>query len=131
MSAATSNPNCVVLGQLSYDKNIETVASSRFLVSLTTSDGAPLSVLEAMAVGTIPILSDTEPNREWVVHGQNGFLVPLNDPLAAKQILAQALNLDPISSRQFIKRNREIIFDRGLLSKNMRSVSAILNQLTS
>ena len=56
---------------------------SGFYISMTESDGASLSLMEAMAVGAIPVVSDIEPNREWVKNGVNGVLVPLDDEAVA------------------------------------------------
>ena len=43
------------------------------------SDGTSLSLLEAMACGLPIIATSITANREWIVHGLNGFLVEPND----------------------------------------------------
>lgn len=57
-------------------------------VSTSLSDGTSASLLEAMALGIPPIVTDIEGNREWIVNNWNGFLVPPNDPrsLAEKAV---------------------------------------------
>ena len=50
-------------------------ARARWYVSLPRSDSVAVSVLEAMAYGCLPILSDLPANRELVRHGHNGWLV--------------------------------------------------------
>lgn len=49
---------------------------SRSKVFLSTSEweGMPVSVIEAMSFGVVPVLSDCEGNRDMVNHGSNGFL---------------------------------------------------------
>jgi glycosyltransferase involved in cell wall biosynthesis len=126
---AAEIPGCQNLGTMPYEQNIETVASGRFLLSLTTSDGASLSVMEAMALGVIPVLSDTEPNREWVVHGENGFLIPLNDLDRAVETFSQVLRLSPEREKQMAEKNKAIILERGSLSRNMKRVSVRLKDL--
>ncbi len=49
---------------------------ARWYLSLPTSDSVSVSVLEAMAHGCVPILSDLPANRELVRHGDNGLIVP-------------------------------------------------------
>jgi glycosyltransferase involved in cell wall biosynthesis len=43
-------------------------------LSASHSDGTSISLLEAMACGTPPIISDIPGNQEWVVPGLNGWL---------------------------------------------------------
>lgn len=122
---------CEILEPLPYEENIARVASSRFLVSLTKSDGASLSVMEAMAVGTIPILSDIAPNAEWVTHGENGFLIPPNNIPAAAEIFKTALSLSGDQQKSMIDKNRLLIAERGSLSRNMKRVSDQIVKLRS
>jgi glycosyltransferase involved in cell wall biosynthesis len=107
------------LGSQPYDKNIELVAASRFLLSWTWTDGTPTSVIEAMAVGTIPIVSDTAPNREWVEDGVNGILVPLDDLPALYRKVEEALHLPESKIQQMVARNKLIVQERASLKTNM------------
>jgi glycosyltransferase involved in cell wall biosynthesis len=50
-------------------------ARAQWYLSLPLSDSVAVSVLEAMANGCIPILSDLPANRELVRHGENGVLL--------------------------------------------------------
>lgn len=120
---------CEIRQPLPYEENIAQVALARFLVSLTKSDGASLSVMEAMAVGTIPILSDIAPNREWVNHGENGFLIPPNNVAVACDIFKAALSLSLDQQKAMIVKNRSLISERGSLSRNMRRVSEQIKKL--
>lgn len=127
--AANKIAGCELVGTMPYKENIGVVAESRFLVSLTSSDGASLSVMEAMAVGTIPIVSDIEPNREWIEHGVNGFLIPLDNPAEAVKRFQTALKLSKADQDKIIKKNKKIISARGSLSKNMNRVGEVFHDL--
>lgn len=48
---------------------------SMISLSITTHDGTPNTLIEAMACGCFPIAGDIESIREWIVPGVNGFLV--------------------------------------------------------
>jgi len=48
-------------------------------VSVPSSDGNPLSVMEALACGCVPVLSDLPSLHEWVTGGKEGLYVPLGD----------------------------------------------------
>jgi len=51
-------------------------ARARWYVSVPRSDSVSVSVLEAMAHGCIPLLSDLPANRELVRDGVNGLVLP-------------------------------------------------------
>ena len=51
-------------------------ARARWYVSVPRSDSVSVSVLEAMAHGCIPLLSDLPANRELVRDGSNGLILP-------------------------------------------------------
>ena len=51
-------------------------ARARWYLSVPRSDSVSVSVLEAMAHGCIPLLSDLPANRELVRDGANGLIVP-------------------------------------------------------
>lgn len=114
-----SLPNVRHLGVLPYRSNIDTVARSRFYLSLTSSDGASLSLMEAMALGAIPIVSDIAPNREWVTDGRNGFLLKVGDPDGSARTIEKILSVSEEKCANMRDQNRRIIGERGSLTVNM------------
>lgn len=65
---------------------------SRIAMGLSISDGSPNSMLEAMIMGALPIQSDTVSTREWIKHGENGLLVPAEDPEAVAAAIRLAIS---------------------------------------
>lgn len=61
-------------------------AAARWYLSLPTSDSVAVSVLEAMAQGCIPVLSDLPANRELVQDGDNGLILADGEPLRAERL---------------------------------------------
>ena len=49
-------------------------------------------MLEAMVMGAFPIQSDTVSTAEWITHGDNGLLVPAEDPVAIAAAIRRALS---------------------------------------
>lgn len=66
------------------------LAQADIMVSPTTHDGTPNSLLEAMAVGLFPVAGRLESTSEWVTHGGNGLLVDPTDPESIAAAIAQA-----------------------------------------
>lgn len=63
-------------------------ARARWYLSLPESDSVSVSVLEAMAHGAVPLLSDLPANRELVRDGENGRIVPGGRLLAPQDLAA-------------------------------------------
>jgi len=65
------------------------LANADFFVLSSVSEGIALTLLEAMAVGLPAVATDVGGNREVVVHGETGYLVPSgSDEALAEAMLA-------------------------------------------
>ena len=85
------------VGRLSAQQQAAHYARAQWYLSQPESDSVAVSVLEAMAYGCIPLLSDLPANRELVQDGHNGWIVPAGGidlsravPLALPPLQAQA-----------------------------------------
>jgi glycosyltransferase involved in cell wall biosynthesis len=67
---------------------------SRIAISSGLTDGTPNAMLEAMIMGAFPVQSDTISTAEWIDDGQNGFLIPPEDPQAIAGAIRKALTDD-------------------------------------
>jgi len=63
-------------GWVDKETNSEYYSRARVFVSIPESDATSISLLEAMATGCIPVVSNLPANLEWIVPGLNG-LVPV------------------------------------------------------
>jgi glycosyltransferase involved in cell wall biosynthesis len=68
------------------------------LPSLT--EGLPVSVLEAMAASKPVVASDVGGNKEVVIHGETGLLVPPRDSRALAEAIHTIVS-DPVLGRRF------------------------------
>ena len=59
-------------------------------LSVTSHDGTPNTLLEAMACGCFPIAGDLASLREWIQDGENGLLVPAGDEDALANAVIKA-----------------------------------------
>lgn len=87
---------------------------NRSLVSVSVSqhDGTPNSLLEAMAIGCLPVVGDIESTREWVENGKNGFVVDPGDHEALAGVILKGLG-DAGFRKMAAKVNAEIIRERA------------------
>jgi hypothetical protein len=80
----------------SHDEMMRLHGSARVYMGLSISDGASTSMLEALAMGALPIQSNTASADEWLVHGETGFVVPPEDPAVVADALRRALTDDAL-----------------------------------
>ncbi len=66
--------------------------SSDIYMTPSYSDGTSLSLLEAMACGLPIIATSITANREWIVHGLNGFLVKIKSAEEISKYIITLLN---------------------------------------
>lgn len=76
-----------LLPRLGRSEMADMYRQAKIVVSITTHDGTPNTLLEALACGCFPIAGDIPSLREWITPGENGLLV---DPGDAGE-LAQAI----------------------------------------
>ncbi len=68
------NGTCKWLGRISENQNVKELEIADLYVSASKSDGSSLSLLEAMAIGVPPLVTDNASNREWVEDNLTGYL---------------------------------------------------------
>lgn len=90
-------------------------------VSTSPLDGASVSLLEAMACGCLPVVSDIEANREWVVDGDNGLLFKANDEEQLAQKILLALQEPAMREKARVK-NSQIIREKAQWSQHIAMV---------
>ncbi|MCE7897206.1 MAG: glycosyltransferase [Gammaproteobacteria bacterium] len=71
-----------------------TAAGDIAVLPAVRREGLPKTVIEAMALGVAPVVSDTGGSAELVVDGESGLVVPPGDPASLAQAIA-ALCTDP------------------------------------
>jgi len=69
------------LGKVPRERYVNLLESSHFCVSIPKFDGTSVSLLEGMALGCVPIVSDIPPNREWVDEGRGIISEPKGEKL--------------------------------------------------
>jgi glycosyltransferase involved in cell wall biosynthesis len=105
-------------GALKNEEVHKLLSESIALVSLSTSDGVPASMLEAMANGAIPIQSDTSCCEEYLTNGVGGFLVRWDDKEQIKEklrfVLADSSFRDSAANANFSKLKELVDGERSL-----------------
>jgi glycosyltransferase involved in cell wall biosynthesis len=81
-------------------------------LSITTHDGTPNTLLEAMACGCFPIAGDIASLREWIRDGENGHLVPPGDAAAVARAMVSAARSSDLRTHA-AQINTRLVAERG------------------
>lgn len=97
-------------------------------VSTSPTDGASLSLLEAMATGLFPVAPDIPANREWIRHGHNGLLYRPGAADALAEALLQARH-EPALREKARAENPGIVRERACFKTGIQKLTAIYENL--
>jgi glycosyltransferase involved in cell wall biosynthesis len=117
------------IGFISNDELPRYLTAIDVYVSTSLSDaGIAASTAEAMACGLPVIVTDVADNRWWVKDGENGFVVPIKDPISlAQRIIYLLKNVD--LRKRFGKANRKIIEEKNDYYREMAKMEDIYQEL--
>lgn len=106
-----------------YEQMIEMVKNTRLYISATKSDGLSLSLLEAMSMGAVPIVSNIVSNRSVVLDNVNGYLFDTKSEFKHK--LEQAISGELETA---VDINKKLIKDKYLYNDQMLRIKNFLTE---
>lgn len=115
-------------GEVTPDRLVGMLSGARVYTSSVRTDGVSASLLEAMACGAFPVVTDNEANRLWLDEGVNGILVQAVDPSAYAAAIVGVLRNREMRESAAV-RNREIVESSADLDKNMRVIERAYAEL--
>lgn len=99
-----------------------------FYVSMPITEGASASLLEAMACGLYPIVTDLPGNRAWIENGVNGSLVPVDDVAELAESFLWVCHHSDYAV-QAVKRNRAMVEANADYDRNMQVIANRYHEL--
>lgn len=94
-----------------FQKDVEGyIQTADIMMLFSKSEGLPNVVLEAMEKGVLTIATQVGGIPEIITHGENGFMVPVDDRENAEKIIMQVLNLEEAQISE-IRRNAKKTID--------------------
>jgi glycosyltransferase involved in cell wall biosynthesis len=116
-----------LLGWLPSEKALEALAASDVQLLVSGWEGQPISTLEAMALGVVPVVTDLPGLRELIREGTSGFLLPVGDMEAFASVLAR-LAADREQLRRMARAARESVPERARMDVAVRDFSVLLDE---
>jgi glycosyltransferase involved in cell wall biosynthesis len=118
------------LGRISHDAMPGLLTQADIYVSTSLYDGTSISLLEAMASGAFPVVTDIPSNREWVTDGENGFLIPTDEEKFLAERIVEAIRDQELLERGRLK-NFYIVKKKALWPITIEKVKEIYTGLLS
>jgi glycosyltransferase involved in cell wall biosynthesis len=112
------------VGRLTPDALADSLRRADLYLSASRSDSTSVSLLEAMACGALPVVSDLEGNREWVREGEGARLFAPGDGAQLAAALERALG-DAAWANAARERNRSVIAERGDWDRQMARIESL------
>lgn len=94
------------LGQLPNETVFGELCQSTYFVMVSKPEGFGIVYLEAMAAGCITVGTEGEGIADVICSGENGFLLPADDPDAIAQVIRQCIS-DPEKAKTIAQRGQQ------------------------
>lgn len=119
-----------LLAPMPHAQMAEVYRQAAVLVSPSTHDGTPNTLLEGMASGCTPVAGDLESIREWITDGENGLLTDPTDPRRLADTILKALKSQDLRNHA-AKHNEELIKERAEYHACMNLAESFYERLLS
>jgi len=100
------------------------------MVSPSSHDGTPNSLLEALVCGCFPIAGDIKSVREWITPGENGLLINPLDPEDLAKAIIKAL-AEPSLRKQAQDHNTQMVKTRAGSQNTRPKIKSFYDDLLS
>lgn len=115
-------------GKVPNEKLPELLGRSDVYLSASLWDGTSLSLLEALATGLFPIVSDIKANSAWIKDGVNGYLHKVGDAGDLADCVLRLLS-EPEIAENTGPYNRKKLEEKADRNKNMKRLETVYRNL--
>ncbi|EGU6979577.1 hypothetical protein C1S86_18045 [Vibrio parahaemolyticus] len=118
-----------IVGYVDESSLLELFSSHQFVISIPVMDGCPLSLLESMCAGLIPIVSDLDANREWLDDDHAIFVDTTNIDTIIDGFSKCSLKFE--EQREILEHNRNLVVSNGCREANTKKLKDSFYRFTS
>ena len=117
----------VFIGPVHHSEVPSYLAAADSYVSAAISDGTSTSLLEAMAMGRLPVVTDIPANRSWIANGENGLLVPLEGDSCFSEAITRGLQDQSLRERA-ARQNPVIVAERAAWDHTVEQIDRVYRE---
>lgn len=117
-------------GRIDNTKIPQYLQQANFYISMPATEGVSASLLEAMACGCFPIVSDLPGNQYWIEQKVNGILVASENEFKLAEELQWAYQNQEFT-RKVIATNRKMVEEKADYKVNMKTIALKYHDLIS
>ena len=121
---STLNIVCYPKHAFNHESMMSLFKKARIHIGISSSDGMPGSLREAMVSGCFPIQTDTSCADEWITDGLNGFIVPIEDEHRLELSIKRAISETDLVDNAAVL-NLTIIRKHANNSNNSKTLESI------
>ena len=101
------------------------------MISISSNDSLPNTMLEAMACGCPVIMGDIPQIREWVTDGKNGYLCPVKDADMLAECIQKVLENREHQNERFARENLELVAREVDSTKMSARIKKLVREVSS
>lgn len=116
------------LGFINRDMVAQLLKQACIYISVPKSDSTSVTLLEAMACGMFPIVSDLPANNEWINDEKNGFILKDCSEESLYRLMKEAIKDEELLIKAS-ELNKSIISERAIWEDNMNYIIKTYNTL--
>ena len=117
------------IGRVSQEEMAVELNKAHVFVTVSTTDGDVVSLVEAIACGNFCIVSDIPANCNWITEGENGLIIPLFDAEQLALAIDKSFANYELYKTLSCTRNKEIVASEGNWDKNMEHAQKLYESL--
>lgn len=117
-------------GQVPWEAMPTYYNASDVMISISSQDSLPNSLLEAMACEVPVITSNLCQMQEWITDGVNGFTVPPRNSKMLSDRIVEILGDGGEKSRIFGKHNSKLVTELADSKKNSEKIKELVHKVT-
>lgn len=112
----------VIVDAIPHEEIAAVLRLADVVVSVPETDGTPVTILEALAVGRPVVASDVPSVREWLGNLDPARLVPVGDALATAEAIRAVLATPAAVEASFAEAGRRLVIEHADHDRNMQSM---------
>ena len=123
--------NYSLLNKIQFEDMPYYYSAADMMISISSNDSLPNTMLEAMACGCPVIMGDIPQIRDWVVNGKNGYLCQVKDVEKLAECIIKVIENPQKMNEKFMQENLTLIKQEVDSSKMSTEIKQLVVNISS